>query len=102
MRVQPEGCGFNLAFRDVKDKRRLIYLDDPTVFSKHRFDHVAHRRSLIDASNIAFISIRVTEKLAGSHIVSKAKGGVKTNPKRVSAIQQIPIPRTKRGSERKK
>lgn len=102
MRVQPEGCGFNLAFRDVKDKRRLIYLDDPTVFSKHRFYHVAHRRSLIDASNISFICIRVTEKLAGSHIVSKAKGGVKTNPKRVSAIQQIPIPRTKRGSERKK
>lgn len=100
MRVQPEGCGFHLAFRDVKDKRRLIYLDDPTVFSKHRFDHVAHRRSLIDAGNIA--SIRVTEKLAGSHIVSKAKGGVKTNSKRVSAIQQIPIPRTKRGSERKK
>lgn len=53
MLVQPEGYGF-FAFRDVKDKKRLIYLDDPTVFSKHRFDHVAHRRSLIDAGNMAF------------------------------------------------
>lgn len=81
----------------IKDKKRLIYLDDPTVFSKHRFDHVAHRRSLIDAGNMALFSIQGSQPKLLGHIVSKAKGGVKTNPERVRAIQQIPIPRTKRG-----
>lgn len=81
----------------IKDKKRLIYLDDPTVFSKHRFDYVAHRRSLIDAGNLANFSIQGSQRKLLGHIVSKAKGGVKTNPERVRAIQQIPIPRTKRG-----
>jgi hypothetical protein len=41
-------CAMDIAFRGLVNKSVVIYLDDVTVFSKNRSDHVHHLKQIFD------------------------------------------------------
>ena len=92
----------DLDFVGLKDKFVLIYLDDLTVYSHSHHDHLQHLRKVFLKCRRYGISLNPNksqfalskEKLLG-HIVSTE--GVKSDLIRVEAIQQLSIPRPKRG-----
>jgi hypothetical protein len=78
-----------------------IYQDDLTVFSKERSDHVSHLRQVFERCQKYGISLNPTKSILGvdegkllGHIITK--DGVKMDPERVQAIQQVPLPQTKK------
>ncbi|KAH9307169.1 hypothetical protein KI387_043841 [Taxus chinensis] len=92
----------DLAFGSLKGKCIVIYLDDLTVFSKTRADHFDHLETVLQRCREHGISLNpkksvfcVTEGKLLGHIVSK--DGIKIDPERVQAIQQIPLPTSKKG-----
>jgi hypothetical protein len=84
-----------------KDKFMVIYLDDITIFSKSDEEHLQHLEQVFKKCRRYGISLNPKKshfsmpegKLLG-HIISA--GGIKIDPKRVCAIQQIEIPRNKK------
>jgi hypothetical protein len=69
-----------------------MYLDDLTVFSKQRKDHVHHLEAILHRCQTQGISLNpkksifgVTEGKLLGHIVSKE--GIRIDPERVKAIQ---------------
>ena len=91
----------DLDFVGLKDKYVLIYLDDLIVYSDIHHDHLQHLRKVFLKCRRCGISLNPKKsqfalnegKLLG-HIVSVE--GVKIDPVRVEAIQQLSIPRSKR------
>ncbi len=91
----------DIAFVGEKDKFVLIYLDDITVFSHSHSDHLLHLRKAFEKCRKYGISLNPKKsffalkegKLLG-HIVSSE--GVKIDPKRVEAIQNLSLPRSKK------
>jgi ribonuclease HI len=91
----------DIAFVGEKDKFVVIYLDDLTVFSNSDTKHLVHLRQTFDKCRKFGLSLNPKKshfsmqegKLLG-HIVSKY--GIKVDPKRVEAIDQINIPRNKK------
>ena len=91
----------DLDFVGIKDKFVLIYLDELTVYSHSHHDHLQHLRKVFPKCRRYGISLNPKKfqfvlnegKLLG-HIVSGE--GVKIDPVRVEAIQQLSIPRSKR------
>ena len=91
----------DLDFVGIKDKFVLIYLDDLTFYSHNHHDHLQHLRKVFLKCRRYGISLNPKKsqfalnegKLLG-HIVSVE--GVKIDPVRVEAIQQLSIPRSKR------
>jgi hypothetical protein len=85
----------------VADKFMVIYLDDITIFSKFDEEHLQHLEQVFKKCRRYGISLNPKKshfcmpegKLLG-HIIST--GGIKVDPKRVCAIQQIDIPRNKK------
>ena len=91
----------DLAFVGIKDKHVLIYLDDLTVYSHSHHDHLQHLRKVFLKYRRYGLSLNskksqfaLNEGNLQGHIVSAE--GVKINPVRVEAIQQLSIPRSKR------
>jgi hypothetical protein len=91
----------DIAFVGEKDKFVVIYLDDITVFSNSDEDHLRHLRQVFLKCRRYGLSLNPKKshfsleqgKLLG-HIV--CVDGVKIDPARVIAIQNISIPRTKK------
>jgi hypothetical protein len=91
----------DIAFVGEKDKFVVIYLDDLTIFSNSDTKHLVHLRQTFDKCRKFGLSLNPKKshfsmqegKLLG-HIVSKY--GIKVDPKRVEAIDQINIPRNKK------
>jgi hypothetical protein len=91
----------DIAFVGEKDKFVVIYLDDLTFFSNSDAKHLKHLRQTFDKCRKFGLSLNPKKshfsmqegKLLG-HIVSKY--GIKVDPKRVEAIDQINIPRNKK------
>ena len=81
----------NLNFGDLKDRIIVIYLDDLTVFSKKRKDHIRDLERVSQRCKDHGISLNpkklvfcvIEGKLLG-HIVSQE--GMKIDPDRVKAI----------------
>lgn len=92
----------DLAFKKLNNKIILIYLDDLTVFSKHREDHFDHLELLHQKCIEFWISLNLKKcifrvpqgKLLGN-IVSKE--GVFIDPDRVKAIKDVPLWVNKKG-----
>jgi hypothetical protein len=89
------------SFKELIGKIIEIYQDDLTIFSKERSDHVGHLRQVFERCRKYGISLNPAKSILGvdkgkllSHII--AKDGVKIDPKRVRAIQGIPLPQTKK------
>jgi ribonuclease HI len=91
----------DIAFIGEKDKFVLIYLDDITVFSNSHELHLQHLRKTFLKCRKYGISLNPKKsnfalkegKLLG-HIVSEE--GVKIDPKRVEAIRNLSLPRSKK------
>jgi ribonuclease HI len=91
----------DIAFVGEKDKFVLIYLDDITVFSNSHELHLQHLRKTFLKCRRYGISLNPKKsnfalkegKILG-HIVSE--DGVKVNPKRVEAIRNLSLPRSKK------
>ena len=82
----------NLSFGDLRNKIIVIYLDELTVFSKKRKDHIAELAKVLQRCRDHGISLNpkksvfcITEGKLLGHIVSQE--GVKIDPDRVKAIQ---------------
>jgi hypothetical protein len=91
----------DIAFIGEKDKFVLIYLDDITVFSSNHELHLHHLKMTFLKCQRYGISLNPKKsnlalkegKLLG-HIVSA--DGVKIDPKRVEAIKNLSLPRSKK------
>jgi hypothetical protein len=91
----------DITFIGEKDKFMVIYLDDITVFSTYDDEHLQHLKQTFEKCRRYGISLNPKKshfsmeegKLLG-HIVSPE--GIKIDPERVKAIQQIDIPRNKK------
>jgi ribonuclease HI len=91
----------DIAFIGEKDKFVLIYLDDITVFSSSHELHLQHLRKTFMKCRKYGISLNPKKsnfalkegKLLG-HIVSEE--GIKIDPKRVEAIRNLSLPRSKK------
>ena len=89
------------AFKDLKDKCIIIYMDDITVFSKNREDYIMDLRKVFTRCRRFGVSLNskkcmfgVTEgKLLGHVILEK---GIMIDPERVEAISKLGIPSSKR------
>jgi hypothetical protein len=84
----------NLAFGDLKDKIIVVYLDDLTVFSKKREDHIKDLERVLKRCRNHGVSLNpkksvfcVTKGKLLGHIVFQE--GMKIDPDRVKAIQQL-------------
>ena len=91
----------DLAFVGKVNNFIVIYLDDLTVFSKSNPRHLKHLKKVFERCRKFGISLNPKNslfdikegKLLG-HIISKY--GVVIDPKRVSAIQSLSLPRHKK------
>lgn len=91
----------DIAFLEEKEKYVVIYLDDITMFSKTNPNHLQHLRKVFLKCKKFGISLNPKKshfamekgKLLG-HIISKR--GIKIDPDRVAAIQQIGLPKNKK------
>jgi hypothetical protein len=92
----------DIAFIGEKDKFVVIYLDDITMFSKSDQEHYQHLKKVFLKCRKYGLSLNPQKylfsmkegKLLG-HIVFVE--GVKIGPKRVEVIQNLSIPRYKKG-----
>ena len=92
------------AFRGLINHSVVVYLDDVTVFSKNRLDHISHLRKVFERCKKFGISLnpknsifRVTEGILLGFVVSKE--GIMIDPKRTEAISKIPFPTTKKSMQ---
>jgi hypothetical protein len=91
----------DITFIGEKDKFMVIYLDDITMFSTSDDEHLQHLKQTFEKCRRYGISLNPKKshfsmeegKILG-HIVSPE--GIKIDPERVKAIQQIDIPRNKK------
>src|SRR5882757_4953852 len=91
----------DIAFRGLIGKFVIIYLDDITVFSKNRADHLTHLRRVFERCRKYGISLNpkksifsVTEGKLLGFVVSKQ--GINIDPERTHAISQISMPHSKK------
>jgi hypothetical protein len=90
-----------IAFVGEKDKFMVIYLDDITIFSKSDDENLQHLEKIFRICRRYGIYLNPKKshfsmpegKLLG-HTISTS--GIKIDPKRVEAIQEIEIPRNKK------
>ena len=78
----------------------VIYLDDITVYSKTDEEHLVHLRKVFEKCRKYGLSLNPKNSLFAmeegkllGHIISK--DGIRIDPERVQAIQQIDLPRQK-------
>ena len=91
----------DFAFIGENEKILVIYLDDITIYSTSDQEHLQHLRQVFVKCRKYGISLNPKKshfslkegKMLG-HIVSK--DGVKIDPKRVIAIQDLTLPRSKK------
>ena len=94
----------DIAFHGLIGRSVVVYLDDITIFLKRREEHAFHLRQIFERYRKYGISLNpkkcvfaVTEGKLLGHIVSKK--GISIDPKRIKAIEQIPLPHNKKGMQ---
>ena len=91
----------DMAFANEKDVFLVVYLDDLTVFSNYDEEHLYHLKVVFQKCRKYDISLNLKKslfsmdegKLLGDII---SKDGIRVDPARVEAIQQIEQPRNKK------
>ena len=92
----------DIDFHGMIDRSVVVYLDDVTIFSKKREEHALKqifercRKYGISLNPRKCVFVVIEGKLLG-HIVSKK--GISIDPKRIKAIEQIPLPHRKNGMQ---
>ena len=91
----------DLAFANKKDVFLVVYLDDLTVFSKSDEEHMHHLKTVFQKCRKYGLSLNPKKSLFAKeegkllgHIISK--DGIRIDPTRVQAIQQIDLPMIKK------
>eukprot|EP00253_Pinus_taeda_P016277 PITA_16277 len=91
----------DVAFANEKDVFLVVYLDDLTVFSNSDEEHLYHLKIVFQKCRKYGISLNPKKSLFAmdegkilGHIISK--DGIRVDPTRVEAIQQIEQPRNKK------
>jgi hypothetical protein len=93
-----------IAFRGLINQSVIVYLDDVTVFSKNKNDHLAHLRAVLQRCHKYNISLNPKKsifavekgKLLG-FIVSRE--GMIINPERTQVITKLPPPTSKKSMQ---
>ena len=82
------------AFKDLKEKCIIIYMDDITIFSKNREDHILDLRKVFMRCRRFRVSLNpkkcifgVTEGKLLEHVISEK--GIMIDPERVEAISKL-------------
>ena len=94
----------DITFRGLSGHYVVVYLDEVTVFSKRREDHVFHLKQIFYRCRKYGISLNPKKrnfavlegKLLG-HIISKK--GISIDQERVEAITQIPMPHNRKSMQ---
>ena len=93
-------CLVNDVLRDMINVFVVVYLDDLLIFSKSRDEHVVHVRLVLQRllENRLFVKAEKCEFHTTSleflgHIVQEGK--VSTDPKKVRAVREWPVPRSR-------
>jgi len=91
----------DVAFIDEKVKFIIIYLNDLTFFSKYDQDHLKHLQQVFENCRKYGLSLNprksyysMTKENILGHIISKQ--GIKIDPSRIHAIQNITLCRHKK------
>ena len=91
-------------FRGLINHSVVVYLDDVTVFSENRLDHISHLRKVLERCKKFGISLNpknsifaLTEGILLGFVVSKE--GIMIDPERIEAISKIPFPATKKSMQ---
>ena len=91
----------DLAFANEKDVLLVVYLDDLTLFSKSKEEHMHHLKIVFQKCRKYGLSLNPKKSLFAmeegkllGHIISKED--IHIDPARVQAIQQIDLPRNKK------
>jgi hypothetical protein len=86
----------DVAFRGLINKCVVVYLDDVTVYSKNREEHIQHLTQIFERCRKYGISLNPKKTIFGveegkllGHIISQA--GIHIDPERVKSITQILI-----------
>lgn len=87
----------NISFADEKDRFIVIYLDDISVYSKSKEDHLQHLKIVFKKCRKYGIYLNPNKSIFGmekgkllGHIISK--GGIRIDPRKIEAIQKIDNP----------
>jgi hypothetical protein len=94
----------DISFRGLINQSVMVYLDDVTVFSKNKKDHLSHLRVVLERCRKFDISLNPKKlvfaveqgKLLG-FIVSK--DGMIIDPERTQAIAKLPPPSSKKSMQ---
>ena len=92
------------AFRGLINHSVIVYLDDVTVFSRNRSDHILHLRKVLERCRKFGISLNpkktifvVTDEILLGFVVSKE--GIMIDLERIETIAKIPFPATKKSMQ---
>jgi hypothetical protein len=91
-------------FPGLINKCVVVYLDEITVYSKNREDHIQHLTQIFERCRKYSILLNPKKtifsveegKLLG-HIIFQA--GIPIDPKRIKAISQLPLPHNKKSMQ---
>jgi hypothetical protein len=90
----------DVAFQGLINKCVVVYLDDVTVYSKNREDHIQHLTQIFERCRKYSISLNPKKTIFGveegkllGHIISQIR--IRIDPKWIRAITQLPLPHNK-------
>jgi hypothetical protein len=94
----------DVAFRGLINKCVVVYLDDVTVYSKNKEDHIQHLTQIFERCRKYGISLNPKKTIFGveegkllGHIISQ--GGISIDPEWIKAIAQLPLPHNKKAMQ---
>jgi len=97
-------CVVNIKFHGMINQSVVVYLDDVTLFSKKRFDHLCHLNQIFEQCWKFKISLNPKKRIfcgvqgnLSGHVI--AKSGIKVDPKSVRDIMHIPFPVNKKAMQ---
>jgi hypothetical protein len=91
-------------FRGLINKCVVVYLDDVTVYSKNREEHIQHLTQIFERCRKYGISLNPKKTIFGveegkllGHVISQA--GIHIDPERIKSIAQLPLPHNKKAMQ---
>jgi hypothetical protein len=94
----------DVVFWGLINKCIVVYLDDVTVYSKNREDHIQHLTHIFKRCRKYGISLNPNKTIFGvkegkllGHIISQAR--IRIDPEQIRAIDQLPLPHKKKAMQ---
>jgi hypothetical protein len=94
----------DVSFQGIINKCVVVYLDDVTMYSKNREEHIQHLTHIFERCRRYGISLNPKKTIFGveegkmlGKIISQAC--IHIDPKRIKAIAQLPLPHNKKAMQ---